>query len=1269
MRGLSVLLMAAPLFGQSPAVEVIGATQTQAAIAIRNYSGACTLELSESPTFSPVVPDVDPFTYGGSNVDTSRLDTLTWQDGTRVVTLGHQTDDRALAAATTYYLRVSNCGGTVSTSLSTPTLGTASTMQWPVPTNPNKWANLGYPSIDLLNPKTYVDPITGVKLRPLNLARHWSFRTGGGSGATFPFSQPGSNAFADWAGGAGWTNAAGVLTGSASTASTGGTNPLDVYTGADTTWFGYRTLDDLGILVYGSASSNSSPDNQIQLCIFLNPNSGCIGAPITVALPAGPVAQVLSNGGDPDRPFPASFPGPLFTGWGINAPLPEENRNTTGTLTANAGALTIAVPDWQQHFSDALKAGNRIKVTGSGCSPNDMCTVASVTHVAAAATSENITVVNAPFIAYGWGVRVQKVTGAGTVTVGLRFKVAGSRTVGTQAGVPPCSKLPVVAGDGKRGYVCEMNSPVAGTDWLYFVADDGTVRRFAIPLTPQHQAQINSMPVQDRPSGVANIPLYPLGFDPADPNVFYAPVITNAGGLSVFKLTYTGDYTQDLDYQYAGGPGGDEPDNYTPALDNLQWANLMAPSQGMDLQTQIATRFPSYQQALYGNWSSNVGFAGISGGKAYFYKVYSGQDGGPGWIAVVDLPSGVVSNLIHTADGTGTNGYIRWGALHSAQAAQAVPNTLFLADNVLNSNDPGRLHGGPFQAPITGVLRAGAWSGNTALSWPPDSSYDNACPAGNQYEFMGAVGNQCVTIRLPRGGACNVAPASIEKSTWPCPWNSNYAQPFSLTPGAVFSDAGGGVDDEKFRILSMANEPDGQLRLVAQRNAMWDYCCAPGTHASNGVSNCVGVNSQFLHANGWQVRMYPPTLNGCATGTFVFNMTLSSIGEVSRLYAGHGDIAAGLQPGDLSFLTSGTVKPDAPFTSLFSLPTRFATLGAPAFAGVPSPIGTNLVQSYPSRITSNLNADPNSIPWMTDTNALNPSLGVGREILSNSIGARTLTPAGSGIYGIQVLGTLNYKLFPLIGWAGRFVLKDVSGPGANLNSAPDYSVCYALSSGECVSGSAAGQVYVRVPFAYDTGACVTGVSWANTPCVVSGLPSAGGVRQQAIDQSDSGGRRSRFLTYLFASPGQHYPFTQAGWLTDGKTLLAPGSHFVNGWGTVGWLIQLPPWREDSQPRNGPISVPVSIAGGSQFAEIQFGYGRYGTPAQLYCTPRAEACNTSTPPGSLFNFESEARSLTGCASGCTINIPVIAPNLVYYRVRLSQDGVNWVNQDTQVKAMP
>jgi hypothetical protein len=120
------------------------------------------------------------------------------------------------------------------------------------------------------------------------------------------------------------------------------------------------------------------------------------------------------------------------------------------------------------------------------------------------------------------------------------------------------------------------------------------------------------------------------------------------------------------------------------------------------------------------------------------------------------------------------------------------------------------------------------------------------------------------------------------------------------------------------------------------------------------------------------------------------------------------------------------------------------------------------------------------------------------------------------------------------------------------------------------------------------------------------------------------------------------------------------------------MISLPPWQEKSDPDNDFKTVSVTLPRGSQYAQIQFGYSRYIGPGKspasgLYCTARAESCQTSqTPP---FLFASEPRSVAPCVAGCTINIPVVGPNVLYYQVQRSTDGANWETSDLQAVALP
>lgn len=1364
---LAVSAFAAPtLFQPTPA------TQTTAVIGIRGYTGSCTLALSTSPSFSPVIPDVDNSLYAGSNVDTTRPDTYLWSDSTRIVTFGHNIDDRALSTATTYYLQVSGCGTTATTSWTTPTLSSGSTQQWPVPFDSTKPWNYGYPQINLLaHGATYTDPITGTILAPLNIATDGTWRTG-----IVPYLGPNCCAgaalgFTYFSGGSGWTTpttlSAGTPKGASGTAITANTNTLDVYgDGAVVDPWGGTTLDDLGFVLYGSATNLTSTNNQVKACIFTDPTVGCLGTPLTISIPSGTFGAVPSASSDADAAWPNNFPTPYFAGWGLTSPLGPDHVNTTGTLNAVAGVLTDASNSRLRHFPSTMVVGQKIFVNGSaaqGC-VNNLCTLASYQNYSQITVSENLTISNATYTTLMWGVRIQKVTATGSVTLGAAFKNAGSRALGQPAAAGPvCNQHGFTSGDGHFGYICEMIPTEQGGMMLYFVSSDGTVRQLYGGIVPGHFTGPTCFTPQNsddmpNPSQFSVGGLIP---DATDARTWY---VYTGNGLpdsphSLYKLVYGGDTTESLSYMYGLTQFGDGFIRNAPC-DLWAWTNVMPV--GHDLQTQVAATYPSYNTGIYGNWSTvggTIQYDGNSGKYAYFDNNYSGQDGGPAWVLQVDITTNpaTVNNLIHTADGTGTGNRVMWGAHHNTGPSNTVPNLFTLSENMLKSNDSSKLHGGPFTATILGVQRSGSFNANTALPWPIDSSYDNTCPGGNPYVFMGATGNQCVVIELDVGGVCNVAPTTTEKATWPCPWNAAFAQPFSLKVGSIFSDPALQIDAEKLRVVQVTTIAGGKLSVIAQRNAMWDYCCIG---AKGGVNNCVDGTPDNQHANGWSIQMYPPNLNGCAAGGYTIDAVTGVIQEAGRLLNGHSDYFPGVTPGNVSFIGADWIqniasKPNLPPDHLFSLPTSYLMLKSPTFNGVSLAPGAGAVQSYPH--------SPGSMVWMTDSNTMNGNLGLGPELVINNIGGRSLVKTGTtNVYKISVLGTVSYKQFPLLGWAGRYLLGEISGPGSNVDSTA-WTLCYAYFNGECHSSSVAGEVYVNVPgvgdfaqgsplaagvkpggntgngpifnlavlggahigiytvrcttagvnsatftvtnplgsvlgtvsysgsgasgnFAnevaftikdgdkdfivgdgYDLiGTCPTGQSWAIMPCIISGFPSGGGMRQTRFDVADPTSGTSRLLTYLLTSPGEHYPFSAFYSLPDGKAAIA-SPHELQNWGTVSMLVTLPPWNLNSVNRTTTVPLSVTIpAGGPTYAEVQFGYLRYGTPSQFYCTPRAEACNTSGTP---FNFESETRALKTCSGGCTIPIPVQSPNQVYYRIRRSNDGVTWTNQDVIPYAVP
>ena len=164
---LAGLVCAPHAMGQLTAT-VTSVNQTQAVLQEQGFLGACTIAVSTSPSLTPLHPDFNGVEYSGANTDTGRADTIVSTDGlTRIVTIGHQNDDRALAAYTAYYYQVSGCGGPVTGSFTTANLSTGTTRTEQTPFNAAKWGNLGLPSFDWTTKRSYVDPMTGSVLVPM----------------------------------------------------------------------------------------------------------------------------------------------------------------------------------------------------------------------------------------------------------------------------------------------------------------------------------------------------------------------------------------------------------------------------------------------------------------------------------------------------------------------------------------------------------------------------------------------------------------------------------------------------------------------------------------------------------------------------------------------------------------------------------------------------------------------------------------------------------------------------------------------------------------------------------------------------------------------------------------------------------------------------------------------------------------------------------------------------------------------------------------------
>jgi hypothetical protein len=280
MRHAFFFALALPAAAATSIVS-INSTATQAIVELHtDFLGACTYRASESPNFVPLLHDVDPTLFAGSDSDARSGSFIHGSD--HLFVLGRRDAEkasdgrrysRALQAGTQHYLGIT-CGGDaeVGRTFATENPPLGRTAPEPPPFDPGAFGNYGWPSINFSDAsKTYIDPMTGILLKRVT-SSSWRART---------MQQQQFAAAIDRSGG-NWQNIAALLTWPATSAlgsySATGSGPL--FLAADLTGIptqestnSFRpgvAIDDAMLRLYGSATGATASDRTVLACISVD---------------------------------------------------------------------------------------------------------------------------------------------------------------------------------------------------------------------------------------------------------------------------------------------------------------------------------------------------------------------------------------------------------------------------------------------------------------------------------------------------------------------------------------------------------------------------------------------------------------------------------------------------------------------------------------------------------------------------------------------------------------------------------------------------------------------------------------------------------------------------------------------------------------------------------------------------------------------------------------------------------------------------------------
>ena len=247
--------------------------------------------------------------------------------------------------------------------------------------------------------------------------------------------------------------------------------------------------------------------------------------------------------------------------------------------------------------------------------------------------------------------------------------------------------------------------------------------------------------------------------------------------------------------------------------------------------------------------------------------------------------------------------------------------------------------------------------------------------------------------------------------------------------------------NEKMLITSKSDIGGGESEVELMRWAACDNL--------QYFSHINGGELGSTHANGWFGYMSGTGMCAGALGWFQSaDISHTFFLDTSPVSQDHGTL--GPAPGGMyASVVTGGFSRIGPIPGQFNLmPTDSMSMTTSTFGGVQRLSDGGDVQSYPN--LSQWTASDVEKSFAFDLRHFNPGYGAGPE-RPTTLWAQTynLVAGTKQLYKIDNRGGVFGKVYPYLAFAGRYLLKDLSGPSSLIGDGDTWRFCVAYKSGEC----------------------------------------------------------------------------------------------------------------------------------------------------------------------------------------------------------------------------